>query len=56
VTAKEKLSRLSPRVRRVVVVVDGAVDGALRIAALVDLARRPASAVRGSKAAWAQLT
>jgi hypothetical protein len=52
VTAKEKWSRLSPRVRRLVVVA-GIVDGALRIAALVDLARRPASAVRGSKAAWA---
>lgn len=34
-------------------VVGGAVDGALRIAALVDLARRPSSAVRGSKPAWA---
>jgi len=52
VIAKEKWSRLSPRARRFVVVA-GAIDGALRIAALVDLARRPASEVRGSKAAWA---
>ena len=34
------------------IVVSGAVDGALRVAALIDLARRPPSAVRGSKAAW----
>jgi hypothetical protein len=48
----EKWSRLSPRARRLVVVA-GAVDGALKLAALIDLARRPASEVRGSKAAWA---
>jgi len=35
------------------IVVAGAIDGALRIAALIDLARRPASEVRGSKAGWA---
>jgi hypothetical protein len=31
----------------------GAVEAALKIAALIDLARRPARHVRGSKAAWA---
>jgi hypothetical protein len=51
VTARKKWSDLSPRARRFVVVA-GAVDGALKIAALVDLARRPASGVRGSKLAW----
>jgi hypothetical protein len=30
-----------------------ALEGAVKVAALVDLARRPASQVRGSKAAWA---
>jgi hypothetical protein len=35
-----------------VIVVAGAIDASLRIAALADLARRPAKAVRGSKRAW----
>ena len=52
VTASEKWSQLSPRARRVIVVA-GALEGALKTAALIDLARRPASAVRGSKTAWA---
>jgi hypothetical protein len=33
-------------------VVAGAIEGLLKIAALVDLARRPPSEVRGSKARW----
>jgi hypothetical protein len=51
VSAKRKWNDLDPRVRRVIVVV-GAVEGALKIAALVDLARRPSNQVRGSKARW----
>lgn len=43
---------LSPAMRRTVIGL-GAVDAALRIAALVDLARRPADEVNGPKAAWA---
>jgi hypothetical protein len=35
------------------IIVAGAVDGVLKIAALIDLARRPSSEVRGSKARWA---
>jgi hypothetical protein len=31
----------------------GAVDGALKIIALVDLVHRPAEQIRGSKKAWA---
>ena len=31
----------------------GSVEGALKVAALVDLVRRPAEQVRGSKRAWA---
>ncbi len=43
---------LSPRTRKRILVV-GAVEGVLKVAALVDLVRRPADEVRGSKAAWA---
>jgi hypothetical protein len=34
-------------------VVAGAIEGSLKIAALIDLARRPASEIRGSKPRWA---
>ena len=50
--ARKKWNELSTRTRRLVVA--GAVfEGALKIAALVDLSRRPAAAVRGSKSVWA---
>lgn len=52
VMAKQRWSDLDPRVRQAVVLV-GAVEAALKIAALIDLARRPARQVRGSKRAWA---
>ena len=52
VRAKRRWNELEPRTRRAIVVV-GAVEGALKIAALIDLARRPAKDVRGSKAWWA---
>ena len=43
---------LSERTRRLILA--GAVlEGALKVAALVDLARRPASDVRGRKSIWA---
>ena len=45
-------NRLPPRARRLVVVV-AAVDGALRLAALRDLARRPSSEFGGSRRRWA---
>lgn len=48
---RQRWSDLSPRTRRFVIVA-GAVEGALKAAALVDLARRPASQVRGSKVRW----
>jgi hypothetical protein len=35
------------------IVAAGAIEGALKAAALIDLARRHSSEVRGSKAAWA---
>ncbi|MEI8406504.1 MULTISPECIES: hypothetical protein [unclassified Kribbella] len=50
--ARTKWDELSPRRRRLIVV-GGVIDGALKIAALADLARRPAAEVRGSKWAWA---
>jgi hypothetical protein len=52
VSATRKWSDLDPRVRRLIVVAS-AIEGALKIAALVDLARRPSDGVRGSKARWA---
>jgi len=49
---RKQWSDLSDGQKRAVYVV-GAVETALTVLALVDLARRPASAVRGPKAAWA---
>jgi hypothetical protein len=43
---------LSERSRRLVLVA-GIGEGILKTAALLDLVRRPAAEVRGSKAAWA---
>jgi hypothetical protein len=50
--ARKAWGDLDPRMRRLIVVV-GAAEGLLKVAALVDLARRPAGEIRGSKAAWA---
>ena len=50
--AKRRWSDLDPRVRQAMLVA-GAVEAGLKIAALIDLARRPARDVRGSKAVWA---
>lgn len=50
--AKKKWTDLSPRTRRLFVIT-AAFEGVLKIAALVDLARRPADEVRGSKPRWA---
>jgi hypothetical protein len=49
---KRRWSDLSPR-SRALIVVTGAVEGLLKLAALVDLRRRPAREVRGSKRSWA---
>jgi hypothetical protein len=49
---RKKWSELDARTRRLVVA--GALfEGVLKVAALIDLARRPASEVSGSKARWA---
>lgn len=50
--AKKSWNDLSPQVRRAIVVA-GAVEGVLKLAALRDLRKRPAERVRGSKARWA---
>lgn len=50
--ARRKWDELSPRARRLIIV-GAAFEGALKVAALVDLVRRPAAEVRGSKAGWA---
>ena len=50
--AGKRWSELDPKVRRAVVV-GAAVETGLKIAALIDLAQRPARRVRGSKAVWA---
>jgi len=53
VRARKKWNDLSPRTRRFIVVA-GAIEGVLKIAALIDLARRPSTEVlRGSKGWWA---
>ncbi len=49
---KKQWSELDPRVRRLIVV-GASIDGALRVAALVDLARRPPAEIRGSRRGWA---
>ncbi|WP_068399134.1 hypothetical protein [Kribbia dieselivorans] len=49
---KKKWSELSSGQRRFMVVA-GVFEGVLKVAALVDLARRPADQVRGNKVAWA---
>ncbi|MFL5928709.1 MAG: hypothetical protein ACJ77E_17400 [Gaiellaceae bacterium] len=50
--SREKWSDLSPRARRLIVI-GGVIEAVLKAAALVDLVRRPASEVRGSKPRWA---
>jgi len=51
-SSSKKWENLDPRTRRLIVVA-GAIEAALKIAALIDLVRRPSSQVRGSKARWA---
>ena len=42
---------LSPRTRRLLIAAAGA-EGVLKVAALVDMRRRPSSEIRGSKWIW----
>jgi hypothetical protein len=50
--AKKKWSELSAGQRRMILV-GGVLEGVLKVAALIDLVRRPADEVRGSKVRWA---
>ena len=50
--ARKRWSDLDPRTREAVKFA-GAVEAGLKIAALIDLAQRPAEDVRGSKRRWA---
>jgi hypothetical protein len=52
VMAARQWSDLSERTRRLLIAVAVA-DGTLRIAALIDIKRRPASQIRGRKWVWA---
>ena len=51
-SATRRWSDLSPRAKRLLVL-GGVVDGVLKLAALIDLAGRPAAQVNGRKWAWA---
>ena len=50
--ARRQWSALSERTRILLITVVVA-DGALRVAALIDIQRRPASQIRGRKGMWA---
>lgn len=50
--AKKQWDDLSPAARKAIIV-GGVFDTSLKVAALVDLARRPADQVKGSKRVWA---
>src|SRR5439155_24525760 len=50
--AKKRWHDLSPRTRQVMVAA-AAIEGALKVAALIDLKQRPAEQIRGSKKTWA---
>lgn len=52
--AKRRWSDLSKRTRRLIVTT-AIVEGVLKVAALVDLKRRPADQIRGRKRWWAVL-
>ena len=52
VTTRRKWNELEPRTRRLIVNAS-VLEGVLKLAALIDLARRPSSEVRGSKKRWA---
>jgi len=50
--ARKQWSDLSERNRKLLIAV-GVVEGCLKIAALIDIKRRPASKIRGPKWLWA---
>jgi hypothetical protein len=52
VAPRRRWSELSDRTRRWILI-GAAVEGVLKVVALIDLVRRPADEIRGSKKAWA---
>ena len=50
--ARRQWNALSQRTR-ILLITAAAADGALRVAALIDIQRRPASQIRGRKGMWA---
>jgi len=50
--ARRRWNDLSKRTR-ILLLTAAAIDGALRVAALIDIKRRPASQIRGRKRVWA---
>lgn len=50
--ATKRWHDLSPRTRQLIAAA-ASIDGALKVAALFDLKRRPTEEVRGSRKAWA---
>jgi hypothetical protein len=50
--ARRQWSDLDERTRKLIITA-GIVDAALRVAALIDIKRRPASQIRGRKWIWA---
>ncbi|MGD0997113.1 MAG: PLD nuclease N-terminal domain-containing protein [Thermoleophilia bacterium] len=52
--AKQKWSDLSKR-SRTLIIIAGVIEVSLLVAALIDIARRPASQIRGSKRMWVPL-
>jgi hypothetical protein len=52
--AMRKWSDLSARTRKLIIAA-AAAEGALKVAALIDLARRPTSQIRGPKWIWAPI-
>ena len=50
--ARRRWNALSQRTR-ILLITAAAADGALRVAALIDIQRRPASQIRGRKGMWA---
>ena len=49
---KQRWQALSPRVRRLILT-GAALEGLLKVVAIIDLIRRPPAQIRGSKARWA---
>ena len=50
--AVKRWSELDPRLRQALII-GGAFEAGLKVAALIDLAQRPSDEVQGSKAGWA---